>query len=134
MSNLNGTAFLDIGCTNITDDLKSCVCYDANGEQDIIGTINNYVELLNKAIGILTILKDSISSAESKNIHLFSENDDLGISGDQELIDRFVGFGIANIPEEWTGDEESYDSVEYEESEESEESNCELDSSGDSNK
>ena len=125
MSNLNGTAFLDIGYTNITDDLKSCVCYDENGEQYITGTINNYIELLNKAVGILTILKDSISPEESKNIHLFSENDELGISGNQELIDRFVGFGIANVPEEWTEDEESCNGTEYEESD------CESDDSED---
>lgn len=115
MNDSNGVAFLDIGYTNVSEDLKTCVGNESYGKQNILNTIDNYIELLNKAINVLTILKDSISMEESKNINLFSEGDDLGIIGSQELVDRFVGFGIANYPEEWSGDDESSD--EYSESE-----------------
>jgi hypothetical protein len=104
--NSNEAAFLDIGHTSVSEDLKSCIKHDENGNQNVIETINNYIELLSRAINVLTILKDSVSVAESKNINLFSDGDDLGINGSQELIDRFVGFGIASYPEEWNDNED----------------------------
>ena len=108
------TAYLDIGYTNVTNDLNSCLSFDEDGNQNILNTLNNYEKLLNRTINVLTILKDSISKSESENIHLFSDGDELGINGNKEIIDRFIGFGIASISDEWT-EEESNNDNEYSE-------------------
>lgn len=116
MSNFNGMAFLDVGYTNVNDDLKSCIVYDDYGNQNIFKTIDKYTELLAKAITVLAILKDGLSKDESTKISLFSEGDDLGIHGSQDLIDRFVGFGIANSSDDWSNKFDNSDDSESSES------------------
>ena len=98
-------ATLDIGHTNIEDDLTE-VIVRKNGRQDFMKTLENYIETLQKSISVLTLLKESIYEDEVNDIELVSGGNCLCIRGDQQLIDRFIGFGIANYYEEnWSGDE-----------------------------
>lgn len=118
------TAFLDIDHSIVENDLNSCVVYDRNGKKNIRKTLTSYIELLNKSVEILTILKDSISDDENDNIDIFIQDDGLAISGDPEIIDRFVGFGIAHTVSSDSESNDTYsdcdDSTDYDSNDDSE--------------
>lgn len=114
---LEETAVLDLGHGNMEDDLTMAIIKNKYGKQDFLKTLNNYMESLQKSISVLELLRDSIESDEVNDIELISFGNTLSIRGDPELIERFVGFGIANY------DNEENDSEEYNEDENSDEYN-----------
>lgn len=109
-----GTATLDIGHSNIDDDLENAIVNNKYGKQNFLKTLNNYVESLQKSLSVLSLLKDSIDSDEVDDIEFVSLGNALGIRGDQQLIDRFVGFGIANYYDSEDEDDSEDEYNEYE--------------------
>ena len=107
------TAVLDLGHSNMEDDLTMAIVKNKHGKQDFLKTLNNYMEALQKSISVLELLRDSIESDEVNDIELVSFGNTLSIQGDPELIERFVGFGIANYDNEENNNED--DSEEYNE-------------------
>jgi hypothetical protein len=105
-----GEAVLDIGYVNIEEDFNASVAFYKNGTQNIKKTLDNYIKLLNQAVNTLTLVKDSIDDDESTQIELVADFESLSLKGDQEIVDRFVGFGIANH-------KESDDEIDYDEDE-----------------
>jgi len=97
---MSGEAFATLlfGISNIETDLASCAEWNDDGTQNILKTINNYLELLDKAKDTLTIIKESLSDDELDKIKLkcnSADGDYLEIVGDEQIIDRFIAFGIA---------------------------------------
>ena len=69
-------------------------------KQDILNSIGNYVDSLNKAVSILTLLKDNICDDEKKHITILLNTDNkLCVRATSEVAERFVCFGIANYDE-----------------------------------
>jgi len=106
------TAVLDIGHNNISDDLEMALVKNNHGKQNFFKTLDNYMEALQKSISVLSLLKDSVYADEANDIELVVYGTSLAIKGDPQLIERFVGFGIANY--------EDYENDDNEESEEDE--------------
>jgi len=79
-------------------------------------TLNNYIEALQKSVSLLTLLKESIDDDEVNDIELVSCGDQLSIQGDPQLIERFVGFGIANYDGSDDEDDDEEDQDENEDS------------------
>jgi len=111
MSGENTSATLLFGISSIETDLATCLEVKNNGNQNILKTIDNYLELLDKAKDTLSLLRDSLSDDELEKIKLVSSMDGecLEIEGDEQIIDRFVAFGIAERNDE-ESDLESADS------------------------
>ena len=80
-----------------------------HGKQDFLKTLNNYMEALQKSISVLELLRDSIEPDEENDIELVSSGNTVSIRGDPQLIERFVGFGIANYEEDNSDDSDAYD-------------------------
>ncbi len=95
-----GEATLNVGYVNIEEDFNSCVVKHKNGKQDIKNTLDNYIKLLNQTINTLTLVNDSIDDDECDQIELVADFESLSLKGNQEIIDRFVGFGIANVKDD----------------------------------
>ena len=91
-----GKIILDIGYSDVDSDLESCMVTSSSGKCNVIDTVDNYIELLNKALNVLTIFRDAIYNVEKYIITLSTEADNLIVSGNQEILDRFIAFGIAN--------------------------------------
>ncbi len=89
-------AQLDISYSNVDDDLSSCMVSNEDGNQNFKKTLKKYIAMLNKAINVLTLVKDSVDDDELEGVELKSNCDKLIIRGSQEIVDRFIGFGIAN--------------------------------------
>ena len=93
-----GIVSLDIGYSNIEDDLNIALVYKDNGDQDFSKTLNNYIELLKGAVASLELIKDTTNEKESENLELITNKNStaLCIKGNNEIIERYIGFGIAN--------------------------------------
>jgi hypothetical protein len=108
-------AVLDVGYVNVEEDFTSCIVKQENGKQDIKKTIAKYIKLLTHSVNVLTLVKDSIDDDELDDIELVADFDSLSLKGNLEIIDRFVGFGIANQKDDDdfdlynNSDEESYE-------------------------
>ena len=100
-------ASLDIGYVNIEEDFNSCEVKHKNGKQNIKKTLDNYIKLLNQAVNTLTLVKDSIDDDECEQIELVADFESLSLKGNQEIVDRFVAFGIANTKD--SDDEMDFD-------------------------
>ena len=141
MEDENTNATLIFGISSIETDLASCTEFYSNGKQNILKTIDNYLELLEKAKDTLILLRDSLSDDETDKIKLTSSLDGecLEIEGDEQIIDRFVAFGIAerndeSIYSEQKTDTDNSDSdtdTESEASDEKDSNNSDNDSDSD---
>lgn len=96
-------ATLDIGHSCFEDDLNSCMVYKDDGEQNFKDTLNNYIELLKKSINVLELIRDTTNDSEfdSLELTLGLNNDCLEINGESEIIERYVGFGIASYEDNY---------------------------------
>lgn len=131
MSNDIINATLLFGISSVDTDLASCLEIE-HGKQNILKTINNYLELLDKAKDTLSLLRDSLTDDELNKIKLVSSIDGecLEIEGDEQIIDRFVAFGIAEKNDEESVTDITNDSDDTDDSEESDSGN--TDGSNDS--
>ena len=109
---------LDLGYSNVDMDLDASLKVDSNNKQNVLETVNNYIKMLTRATNVLTIVRDAISDDEKYSVELVAEIDNLIAMGDPQIIDRFVGFGIADYYE--ASDDESDIYSESEEGSESE--------------
>lgn len=105
-----GIVSLDIGYSNIEDDLNIALVYKDNGDQDFSKTLNNYIELLKGAVASLELIKDTTNEKESENLELITNKNStaLCIKGNNEIIERYIGFGIANDNFDESDDEDCY--------------------------
>lgn len=89
---------LDIGYTNLEDDLNVALVYKDNGDQDFSKTLDNYIGLLKGAIASLELVRDTTSKEECDDLELITNKNStaLCIKGNSEIIERYIGFGIAN--------------------------------------
>lgn len=104
-------------------------------KQDILNSISNYVDSLNKAVSILTLLKDNICDDEKKHMTIILNDDNkLCIRASSEVAERFVCFGVANYDEYDCGSENGSESESDSNSENnSSESESESDSESNNN-
>lgn len=112
----NVAARILLDYSSIENDFKKSKVIKS-GKQDIIQTLQNYIDLLKKSANTLELLKDSLEDDDAGNIELgISVLDNLEIKGDPEIIERFVGFGIADYDSdndfmtESSESDETYDS------------------------
>jgi hypothetical protein len=103
-------AVLDLGHTNIEDDLTMAIVKNKHGKQDFMKTLDNYIDALQKSVSLLTLLKESVDDDEVNDIELVSNGNTLSIQGDPQLIERFVAFGIANYDGSENDDSENEES------------------------
>ena len=101
-----------------------------HGDQDTLATLQNYIDLLKKSAHTLELIKDSLSDDEFDKVEfgVSSIDDKLEISGDAEIVERFVGFGIA----EYDSDDDFMDSDDESESSDSSSESSESSDSSDS--
>ena len=121
------TAVLDIGYSYIEEDLDNSLYFNKYGQQDIKKTIDKYIELLTRTINTLTIVKDTIEDDEKYDVELMAggDNKTLEIIGKSDIVDRYIGFGIAHYTDE------NRDDLSYSNEESSSDDN--YDSNSDSN-
>lgn len=100
-------AVLDISYSNVDDDLATCNSVNDDGNQDLKKTLKKYIAMLNKAINVLTLVQESVDDDEVTSVELASNCDKLILRGNQEIVDRFIGFGIAN----YESDNDDYGSL-----------------------
>lgn len=89
---------LDVGYTNLEDDLNVALVYKDNGDQDFSKTLDNYIALLKSAVASLELVRDTTSKEESEDLELITNKNStaLCIKGNSEIVERYIGFGIAN--------------------------------------
>jgi hypothetical protein len=111
MSEQIGKVLLDLGYTSLEDDLNTSLVFKDDGNQDFIETLNSYIQLLKKAVTTLELVRDTTGVDEADNLELITNKDSTGICirGDTEVIDRYVGFGIATEGE-YIDDDDQYES------------------------
>lgn len=118
-----GIVELDIGYLNVFDSFHNSVVYKNNGDQNFNKTLENYIELLKKATLVLETVRDTTQLSESESLTMFvpDEHSGLYIKGHNEIVERYVGFGIAHCDEsnsdngESSSDDSESDSDDFEE-------------------
>lgn len=112
MSKQTGIVTLDIGYTNLEDDLNTALAFRDNGDQDFLETVNNYIQILKRAVASFELIKDTISSEEANKLELVTNTNStlLCVKGDSEIIERFVGFGIASEGDSENDEDDNSDS------------------------
>ena len=108
---------LDIGYSSIEEDLNNSLVFRENGTQNIPATIKNYVEILKKAISVLELIKDTTEESACRQIEFVTgkNGDTLEVKGNPEILERYVGFGIASYENDDMNDANSDSSSEYNE-------------------
>jgi hypothetical protein len=83
-----------------TDFESSNVLNIKTKKQDVIKSLDKYIDSLTKAIATLSLLKDNICDDETHHVSLVLNDDNkLCIKAESDLAERFVCFGIANYDE-----------------------------------
>jgi hypothetical protein len=104
--------------SNINDDFKKSLV-NIRGKQDIMNTLQNHIDILMKSVQTLELIKDSLYDDEPDSVELgISIMDNLEIKGDPEIIERFIGFGIAEYNSDSDSDEEIETETETDDSDE----------------
>ncbi len=135
MSNTPVVATVNLGnYTSIDDDFFNSVVVDKSGNQLFLKTLDNYINLLKDAVSSLELIRDSTDDDEASEVELLAARNVLRVTGNPEIIERYVGCGMAtyddldddelNEPEE--DDDTDTDETENTEAESSTESSDEY--------
>lgn len=128
------SATLLLSHTNFEQDINLCSNIE-NDKQNIIATVDNYIEILKTSISTLTLLRDSIFDNEKFAVRIepSDESGYVNLVGDETIITRFISFGIAETNEKSESTSESDDSSESSESSDGSDSESSDESSDSSN-
>jgi len=92
---------------NTESDVDYCEAFLENGNQDFKKTLNNYMELLSAHLHNLKIIRDSLDDSEMKGLRLEGNESGILLSGDEQIVERFVAFGAAT---NYGGSDDEYSS------------------------
>lgn len=96
MSNEIVAAVINLGThTSVSDDFASSLVIDDHGNQNFLQTLENHIAILKEAINTLELIKDATDKSEAHEVELISTHNVLRVIGNSEIIDRYVGCGVA---------------------------------------
>ena len=104
---------------NFETDINSCEERTRYDKQNFQATLYNYIQMMTEHLDILTTINDSLTIDEMKLLTLKTNNDRtaLILDGDEQILERFLGFGIAM---EYNSDDDSQTKSEIDSEAESE--------------